>query len=327
MAEIARQVSVSPATVSYVLSGGPRARVSAETRGIVLEAAARLGYSRNGLAVALRSGRTNMVGIVCPVPISSLNEMRNNWYVKDSLAALTLACAHHGYAALACFSTKDKGFNPQELAERRVDGVITINGYLAPEWIREVSATSLPLVEFGTGYGPHQIHAANYEGARTAMRHLYELGHRRIAYLGGSMGVLSGIERFRGYDSFCVEHNLQPTVCRYDEGLEELLRHPYRPTAIFTYDDQLAWAALKLAKEVGLSVPKDLSIVGFNDDIRSEMMVPSLTTVAMPLDGIAEAAVSTLTAVIADRDLPPKTIQVPTYLVVRNSTGPVPAGP
>ena len=323
--DIADASGVSVATVSYVLSGREGVRISEQTRQRVLDTARRIGYRRNSLAAALRKGRMHTVGIVCSSFTRNTPAASRYAYVKDLMLALTFAAARDGLTAVLFIDKPVDQLKPEEIADRRVDGAILFNMYGQGEWVQAVGATGLPCVEIGSGYGPYQVHADNEGGAHAAVEHLVGLGHRRIGHWRGPESVPSANQRVQGFRDAVraagIPESESPIV---SEGREfaEMLRRPDCPTAFFLNNDERAVEALDRMHAAGLQAPRDLSLVGFDNDLRAQTVRPQLTTVQNPLDAMADAAVHLIQAQVAGEEIPAPRVVVPTHLVIRDSTAP-----
>ncbi|MES2459590.1 MAG: LacI family DNA-binding transcriptional regulator [Armatimonadota bacterium] len=345
--EIARQTGVSRTTVSYVLSGREGVRVSTETRERILQVARQAGYRRNHLAQALISGRMYSVGIVTHA--DSLRDPENT-YIQQLFIQLTLAIRAVKMNAMTFFDpfvgeeSDEEGLRPSDLTDGRIDGVILVGHIPAPGWVDAViRQNGIAYVTINTCPNDASIFADNIGGTRMAVEHLLTLGHQRIAYF--THPASTSIAKRERLDSFQetlmgagIAEEDAPVVDS-EQALTELLqRGAKRPTAIMTFNDELASVALRVFRHEGFDVPQDISLIGFDDDVRAKAMVPPLTTVAMPIQEMAQAAVAELLHQIegeatssSDR-LPlsadsihsrqPKII--PARLAVRESTAPPP---
>ncbi|MFJ9411018.1 LacI family DNA-binding transcriptional regulator [Streptomyces sp. NPDC101393] len=268
---VAERAGVSKSLVSLVLQGSPR--VSDAKRQAVLDAIQELGYRPNAAARSLVARRTHTVGVL-------LNDMRNPWFVEvlDGLHSLLQA---HGLQMLMADGRLDRRAG-QDFArtfqELRVDGLVVV-GTLPDTAGLAAVAERLPTVIAGN-HGPRLPHVdivANDDerGARIATEHLIGLGHRRIAHITGQGPV--GELRRRGFEAAVSEHGLTGSaVVETGDGTEEggyraavRLLHPAggteRPTAVFAFNDISCVGALSAAEELGLSVPADLSLVGYDN--------------------------------------------------------------
>jgi LacI family transcriptional regulator len=176
------------------------------------------------------------------------------------------------------------------------------------------------------------VGSSNWAGARSATDHLITLGHRRIAWIGGPDASTAARDRFHGYraalDSAGID--LDPTLVRsgrFDVGAgarhaRDLLTTPRPPTAVMAADDELAVGVLATAHELGLPVPQQLSVVGFDDTPQAAWTTPPLTTVRQDLDGMGRLAVQTVLALSSGEHPPSRHIELATTLSVRGTTGP-----
>lgn len=321
--DIARASGVSTATVSYVLTGRTGVRISQKTRDRVLETARRLQYRPNGLATALRKGRTNTLGIVAPFSVAGATSFSQLVYGKDLTLALTFSAARAGMGVMVYVDTCEFPLRPEQVTDRRVDGVILSGTYGAQQWIDSVRASNTPFVEIGTAFGEWQVHSDNRQGARLAAQHLLSLGHRKIAYWRGPDSSLSARERAESFTNEVVAAGISPSNCPlvYEaEEIEVLFSQRDRPTALFTYNDKRAIDALHLFRKLAIRVPQDVSLVGFDDDVRASSSIPPLTTIQSPVEQLAAAATDLLLRQIDGESPPLEPIRIPTHLIVREST-------
>jgi LacI family transcriptional regulator len=320
--DVARKAGVSKTTVSCVLNNAPGFSVPEETRQRVFDAAAALGYRRNTLAAALRSGRMNTVGIVPPSPLHPDRDAHaGSVYIKDLLLALCAAAAQTRMNATIWAEKPHASLTVADALDQRVDGMVLAGLYGAGDFVRAVYAAGVPCVEIGSRFGDYQVHPDNRGGAALAADHLTGLGHRRIVHWRGPERVFSATERREGFLAVLEARGIPDVPVVY--GAQELAEHlgrEDRPTALFAYNDASAVAALDLARELGLSVPRDLSIVGFDDNILATTARPRLTSVRNPLDGIARAAMELLEAQMRGQPPEPGPRTIPTRLSVREST-------
>lgn len=331
--DVARATSISATTVASILSGRDVVRVSEATRDRVLATAREMGYRRNGLASALRTGRTDTIGIVSPLAWGDVGDGLRAPYLTQLLSAIGVAATRAGRNAMTFVETPFAELPAGAVADGRVDGVVLFGVAMdlphAAAWVREMYDTGLPCVEIGSRYGRYQVHADNVGGARLAVRHLLGLGHRRIAYWSTFKRIVSSESRVEGFVSGTRAAGLsgeESPVIYTDEELRTLLRLPAdrRPTAVFCCNDSTAVAALDRIREAGLRVPEDVSLVGFDNGPYAEVMRPRLTSVENPLRAMAEAAVALILAQQEGGEVEPPCRLVETRLAVRESTAPPP---
>lgn len=326
IADVARVAGVSKMTVSNVTSG--RVGVRPETRARVLAAIEHSGYQVNPLARALAGGKSRLIGITVP----SLS-----WsYVGEIVQGASQAAEAAGLN-LAVFTWPSGQPLPDGLALLRhlTGGLLSI---LPPDLEDESvwpPSASPPQVSVG-GPGRYQLLVDNYGGARQAAAHLADLGHTRIAHIVGATHTAphDAAERLRGYRDELQARGLSvpdayvsPGTYHERSGLDAaqaLLRLPDPPTAIFAANDAMAVGAVHAAQDLGLRVPHDLSVVGFDDLPSARAVRPNLTTVRQPLRDLGRLGVLWLGA-LARGEQPPSPHILPTELVVRESSGPGPS--
>ena len=329
---VAEATGISATTVASVLSGRNVVRVSEATRERVLAAAQEMGYRRNGLAAALRTGRTNTIGIVSPLAWSGVADKLRHGYLRDLLVGISVAAARAGMNAMTFLETPLAELAPESVADRRVEGVVLFGMPVdlegAQEWVDALYATGIACAEIGSRYGRYQVHADNFGGARLATEHLIGLGHRRIGYRQIEDGRrVSAETRAAGFRAAAGAHGLseaETPVARTRAEFGALLERPDRPTAFFCYNDGLAVQAFDDIHAAGLQIPDDISLVGFDNDQRAGAMRPRLTTVDNPLDALAEAAVALVLAQLRGEEAACASPLIDTHLVLRDSTAPPP---
>lgn len=321
-----------------MLNGRDTGNIAAETKRRILEAADELGYEPHHTARSLRSRTTHSLGLVTDAVATSV-------FGGRLLAAATERAHAHGHALLLMDLLNHDDAAPaaiHELERRQVDALV----YVAMGFrvLDERPKSRLPLVLANCTTGGDDelsVYPDDTQGATTALNHLVELGHRRIAMLSGGWEPESGVEdpgnisgpirrdaflvesRARGVDATLVEGGWA-----IDDGYASAmtaLERPEgeRPTAIFAITDRAALGAIIAAARLGLSVPGDLSIVGFDDEDRlADRSVPPLTTVALPHHAMGDAAVAMALDLVAGREIVEPRRVLPCSLVVRESTAP-----
>jgi LacI family transcriptional regulator len=329
--EIASAAGVSIATVSRVLNERPG--VAAETRGAVLRVVRDHGFTANRSARALSGGRTGLIGVMLPIVAapyfaSILSGASEALYEQDMRMVLCPTLHHH----------------ERELAllDRLMHGTTDGAVLMLPE---ESNAELKVLRRRGYAFvivdprvaldeGIPAVSAANASGARAATEHLLSLGHRRIGAITGPRSYLASSERLSGYEGALAAAGVLPDPAimlesTFDieggaKAASRLLDAADPPTAIFAFNDNNAIGALRVARERGIRVPEELSIVGFDDSEMSEVVTPALTTVRQPLAEMGRMAVSLLMRVLDNQRLEALHIELKTRLIVRESTARVP---
>lgn len=333
-ADVASIAGVSRATVSYVLNNlsGQRIPISEETRQRVLDAIAQLGYEVDARAQSLRSGETKTIGVLLPI-----YENPFFWQMLLGISREAEACGYSLLLAHSSLTPEQENQSIRELAEQRVDGLVMLIAFkLLPEQIvNQLRNSSRPIVEIsGTTSEFDYVHQGYGAGAYALMTHLIELGHKRIGFIYGVTVPSQGFDRLEAYRQALVDSGLG-----YDESLVlhcgqlmedgyqaavDLLNRPNRPTALLVINDLLGIAALRAVADLGLSVPGDVSIAGFDDIPFSSFAVPRLTTVSGSPEQNGRDAVRLLLKRLNDPERPQEVITSDWQLHIRESTGPAP---
>jgi len=326
--DVAARAGVSTAVVSYVLNNGPRP-VASETRTRVEAAIAELGYYPNELARGLRMQHTCTVGLIIP-------NLNNPVYAQIA-TSLKSVCLEQGYLVLLCNTGRDQALEThfvQMLRAKQVDGVVIIPSHDPQDAVGLLASAHIPAVVLEHDLpGSHCVVVDDLAGGRLATEHLMALGHRRIGLIRyTAFTMISGL-RLDGY-----RQSLEAAGIAIDpalliecddshaagcEAMERLLDLADPPTAVFTHNDVLALGAMHAVQRRGLAIPRDISLVGYDDTASSAYFNPPLTTVQLPIEQIGrEGALSLLNLVQHDPDTEPqpRTIRLPVQLVVRGST-------
>lgn len=292
LTDLARRLGVSPMTVHRAVAGKPD--VSAETRARVLAEIERSGWQPNMAARGLRQGKTFTLGILVPNTVVS--------FLPDILQGVNQTAESHGHHTFVCVHGHDPERATQHLRSLRAKGVDGIVHY-PTETVGELGllnelSRALPVVLVMRpvdGFEGTSVAVDDRAGGRIAADHLLELGHRRLGYVGYGRSPFSGDRRL-GWESVLRAGGLSPepewvaddlpmgegAVGAARAAARRLLTRVPRPTALFCASDRLAAGALQAACELGLSVPRDLSLVGFNNDPFGALLSVPLTTVAQP---------------------------------------------
>ena len=308
LADVAKAAGVSIATASYVLANRKDVTISAPTRERVVLAAAELHYRRNALAAALRSGAPREIGLFATKRPHGI------------LADIAFACAEVAGArglSTALYIGRDETVEPG-----RVDGVIVLGAGSGGPLHPRLLDGSIPLVEIGSTSTHCQVHADDFGGSRLGVEHLLGLGHRRIAHFAGPQSHPAYQERLRGFLDAVSEAGLRmdaTPVIHSEADLVLVLRQAARPTGLLAYNDEVAVLAYRQCSSLGLSVPTDVSIVGFDDESFAGFVDPPLTTLRFAPELMAGSAFALLERQFAREEVPSQTL-VPTSLVVRGST-------
>ncbi|MCG5216440.1 LacI family DNA-binding transcriptional regulator [Streptosporangium sp. KLBMP 9127] len=322
MSDVAQLAGVSTATVSRVVNG--RYGVSASTVTHVRLAIERLGYEPSLVATSLRRSRTNVLGLVTHTFQS---------YTAEVLKGVMDALSQSGfdliiYANSDLYGTYSDGWEQRHLA--RLSGTLT-DGCIAVTPSGEVrSGTPIVVIDPVKGSTVPSVTADNFAGATAVVEHLLGLGHRRIGFIAGRAGLEAAWSREEGYRRALAKAgvSLDPRLIARGSFNPEsaaplaraLLDRVDRPTAIFAASDGMALKTLEVAKDLGLSVPGDLSVAGFDNIPESALAEPGLTTVDQSMDRLGYEAARMLKSLVRGDWEGPGQIVLPTRLVVRGST-------
>ncbi len=296
--DVAKAANVHASTVSRVLNGRAELSLLPETRERVIAAATRLGYRPSALARGLRLRRTFTLGMLVP-------DITNP--VFPSIIKGVEGAAHaRGYHLILC--NTDDSFEREAsylrvLKEWRVDGILIASSSTADSTIAELRREKFPFVLVNSASRASDDLAVvpdNRQGVSAALDHLIELGHRRIGLIAAPQTTMTGQERLL--------------------AARATLRRHEPPTAIFGANDLIALGVIRLAREIGLAVPGDLSVVGFNDIPQSELFDPPLTTVRVPQEEMGVLAAALLIDQVEGRHIERRRIVLETELEVRGST-------
>ena len=326
--DIAKAAGVSQSTVSRVLNGDPR--VARQTRERVAGVIERLGYTPNAVARGLATRRTNLVGVV-------VSDVTNPFY-PELLEAIENQLTEHRLKMIL----SNAGDRPEEsymrvLEEYRVDGIVFTAAKVDSEAVRMLARRRFPIVLANRrveGVECDSVTGDNQAGARTAAQHLLDLGHRRIGILSGHPDASTSRDRLEGFVTAFEDSGaeLDPVLVRvgwysyevaYREAVE-LLTLDEPPTAIFCLNDLMAFAALNAAGALGRDVPRELSVVGFDDIRMASWERFQLTTVRQPLAEMARTSADLVAQRIESPDAPYQRLVFPSLLVRRRTTAAAP---
>lgn len=322
--DIARRTGVTINTVSRALKNKPD--ISVKTCQRIQQVAQEMGYVRNYAASSLRSGRTKTIGLI-------LGAMFNPYYavVADAVHEAVTAL---GYTLLTLCTRED----PQQemlavetALSRQVDGILLFPGRDASGAICRIRETHTPYVLMGRSLNDKSddcVMCDEDEGGYLATRHLTEAGRRKLAFLCGGEIVYSAEHRYEGFlracDEFAIpEENRYCAINLSPAEVESTLRrwHAEGVDGIFVFCDMEAWNAISCLEGLGVKIPQDIAVVGF-DNIQAKINFPMpLCTVDPSINETIDIAVDLLRKRIHKEELPPQEIKVPARLVCRNSCG------
>lgn len=326
--DVAEAAGVSVATVSRALRGVDRVRP--QTRERIQRLAAELDFVASPAAVSLASGRTRVIAVVAP--------SRTRWDFATLVKGIDRRLRQHDHLVFLV-DLEDEGYDPrrrlsQTMLLKRADGVIALNVPVDEGELELLDRLDLPLVAVGTPVpGRSLVRIDDVLTARLATEHLIGLGHSRIAFVGS---VPDGIaqnhaprQRLHGFEEAVANHGLSRpshfivesewTALSASQAVTQLLQAPDRPTAVMATSDEVAMGVLQTARRLGLSIPRDVSVIGIDDHVLSEVM--DLTTMRQDLQAQGELAAEMLLQRVEDPTIPAAIVTAPTELVLRGTTG------
>lgn len=313
--DIARAVGVSPSTVSRALN--KPGRINAKTEQRIREAADAMGYQLNPMARALPTGRTGTLALV-------VSDITNPVYF-DVIRGAERVASEHGLALV--FAESQESVEQELLVARRLqtssDGLILVASRLSDDEVRALAEMKPVVLVNRIVHGIPSVTPSLSEGLRAAVDHLAELGHRSIAYLAGPGSSWTNGVRWSTLFAFAVDRGLsiveigpgEPTV----QGGRDLMRRlrASGATAAIAYNDLMAIGVMKAAKEEGIRIPHELSLIGFDDIFGADLTAPALTSIRIPLASLGRNAATMLVTGEFHEE-----VSIGTSLVVRESTGP-----
>ena len=330
--DIAKAAGVSHSTVSRALSDSPL--VSTETKERIQLLAQEMGYSPDAQERSLVVGRTQTLGVVVTTIVDP--------FIAEIVEAIENTAHGHGYSVILASSHADR---EREMAavrmlhSKRVDGVIVTSSRVGALYRDHLDSLAVPVVllnNHSEQRGPYtfSISVDNRRGGHIAATHLIELGHRRIAYVRGAADHSDDLARLEGYQEALIDAGISvdpalvvPSTGRVGGGaraLPVLLQMSDRPTAVFCYNDITAVGLLRAAREMNVSIPRDLAVVGFDDVPLASYVEPALTTVAQPKGEMGRRAAEMVLELLsrgAEDGGAVSNVVVQGELIVRESSG------
>jgi LacI family transcriptional regulator len=305
--DVAQRAGVSRSTVSRVVARN--GYVSDAKRKAIEQAIAELGYRPNTLAQALRSNRSNVIGAVV-VDIGTP-------YFASMVFGVQRAIRPAGKSLMVSSGYADQDQEARaimELVDRSCDGIVLyLERPMRPDVVDIVQAAQIPIVSIGHDHCPvsrGRVVLNNYEGARQAMRYLLEQGHRHIVYLSGQLTIGDTLDRMQGIAAALEEFGLELDDIHIVNGAfhesfgyrasKELVQQGRQFTAIFAGDDDIAAGVYQALRELGLSIPGDVSVMGFDDAFYAKHLTPPLTTVRQEVDALGQSAAQMLLRLLED---------------------------
>lgn len=327
--DVAERCGVHLSTVSRVLNKKPGYAVSEEVAENVRRVAKEMGYKTNPFAYSLRLNRSFTIGVLIP-------DLSNPMF-PPIIRGIEHRLARSGYVAIFGDSDDRAGEERrivERLKARQTDGLILATAHRADDLIKECLEEGLPVVLINRSVengGVASVTNDDVAGVRKAVRHLCELGHRRIAHVAGPQEISTGYQRYLGFlaamkaEGLAVDEDLVAFCERFSEeegrlALAGILANKKPFTAVVAANDLLALGCYDAIEAAGLSCPQDISVTGYNDMPFADKFKPALTTIHIPLYDMGELAAEAMLDMIDADNEEPRKIVVPPELIVRGST-------
>jgi LacI family transcriptional regulator len=331
LGDVAAEAQVHIGTASRALNESTRDMVKPETARRVHEAASRLGYSPNVLAGSLRSQKTASIGVVLPD--------LTNPFLPPIVRGIEDVLTKRGYVALIGNTDNDAALEQklvESLRARRVDGFIIATSRRNHPILDKIAKSGTPIVLINRTADRDDISAVisnDALGIRAAVSHLVELGHKHIVHIAGPADLSTGRDRAKAFKEAIHENELptnktdiflceQYSISEGYAATKQIFATRKNVTALVAGNDRIALGVLQALRDLKLSCPGEVSVVGFNDMPFVDLVTPPLTTVRVNQYGIGAQAAELLLDRLADSTAVTKTIVLPVKLIVRSSTGP-----
>lgn len=323
--DVAREAGVSYGTVSRVINNSPN--VKPETRERIKEVIQRTGFVGNRNARSLVSGRTNMIGLLIPDLGTA--------YIGEIIRGIDTELESASYNMMLYTThrreTKEAGYITS-LIQSGVDGLILILPRNPANFLEKLRSLNFPYVlvdHQGIDEQGPAVGATNFQGAFDATEYLIGIGHRKIAFITGHKDLGCSQERLHGFKAALAKHAIpvnnewvmegdfeQSTGYR---GGKYLMSLPGRPTAIFASNDLMAFGVMDAVRDMGLKIPGDISVIGFDNILQASQTMPGLTTVEQPLELMGRQATLMLVDMMKEGEIKAGKVELPTRLVLRDS--------
>lgn len=322
--DVARLAGVSQSAVSRVYT--PGASVSAKTAEKVRMAAKELGYRPNVLARSLITGKSRIIGLV----VAYLD----NYFYPDVLEQLSNRLQQEGYHVLIFMASQTAGNVDgvlEEILDYQADGIVMASAAMSSDLAARCRAAGVPVVLFNRTQDDDRLSSVstdNFTGGRRIAEHLQAGGANRIGFIAGWEGASTQRDREAGFRAGLgrapdLREVGDFNMDRARDAARRMFDRDAPPDAVFVANDHMAYAAMDVMRsELGIRIPEDVSVAGFDDAAPSAWPTYDLTTVRQRADTMVEETVITLLTTIDDRDTPPRRIQIEAPLIVRGSTRP-----
>ncbi|TLS37860.1 LacI family DNA-binding transcriptional regulator [Pseudalkalibacillus caeni] len=329
--DVAKLANVAPSTVSRVIANNPR--ISEETKRRVREAMDYLGYHPNFNARSLANKSTQAIGVIMP---SSADKVFQNPFFPEVIRGISTKAHEKGYSLyLSTGATEEEMFEGVVgmVQGRRVDGIVLLYSRVEDKIMSYLQKQKFPFAVVGKPYKNSEsithVDNDNFKAAKEVTEYLISLGHRNIAFVGGSQELVVTVDRLTGYEkairnagiSFHDEYVFQEEFLKEGghEAVLELLSLKKPPTALVVSDDLMALGIMSKLDEMGLSVPDDISVISFNNVMLSEYARPPLSSVDINIFKLGYEAVDCLLDLISNPGISPRRVTVP-YKIIKRQT-------
>lgn len=330
--DVAKAAGVSTSTVSRIIN--QKGVISEETRSRVLETMRKLEYVPNDTARSFANGSTSAIALV--IDVVDARSYSNNFFNNSVFGIETVAHQNAFNLIITNGRSQEKGTSSAEklVFGKKVDGIILPISMVTRPFVEKLDGIQFPYVILGDprllGANSNWVDINNIQGGSMAVHHLAEKGYREIAFLSSGSREVFNQDRITGYSRALTELNLPVTdsrICHCNSGLESgmeamsaLLDRPDRPDAVVCSDFYLAVGCLRAARLKGISIPRELGVISFDNTPVAELSEPAITTVDVDTFGLGEQAASVLIQKIEDRQMSSRQILISTKIIERAST-------
>ncbi len=308
--DIAQMAGVSRSTVSLALNDSPK--INAQTKAKVMEIIERVGYRPSAIARSLVRQRAGVICVILP----QIGHVVSDFYFSESLSGILDVVTSHGYHLVVEMATPEFKTDRKALAlyrQRVMDGVLCVGNLTTDTYLEELAQAGCPVVLVNSLLGnlPAVI-GANIQAAYQAVKHLAQLGHKRIGHIRGSEFVTTAIHRTEGYRRAVKDLGLDDSEELLAQGYFDrtsgymatkwLLSHEERPTAIYSVNDMMAIGAMDAIREAGLEIPRDIALFGGDDILLAQYVKPTLSTIRQNMYLIGQLACEKLFCLIEKKE-------------------------
>ncbi|WP_243292275.1 LacI family DNA-binding transcriptional regulator [Bacillus sp. FJAT-47783] len=329
--DVAKHANVSPSTVSRVIADHPR--ISEETKRKVRKAMEQLGYHPNFQARSLANKSTETIGVVMP---SSTNYAFQNPFFPEVLRGISMKAHEIGYGLYLSTGTKEEEIYREVVSMvqgGRVDGIVLLYSRIHDQVMNYLFEENFPFIVIGRPYEHTDdityVDNDNVAISKEVTNYLIELGHDRIAFVGGDLDLVVTVDRLVGYKE-ALQHARIPYRSEYfvqerflreggREAIKALLSLPEPPTALVVADDMMAFGIMSHLESLKITVPEQISIISFNNLMVAEYSKPPLTTVEINIFQLGYEATNCLIEKMKNRDVLAKRITIPAKIIERQS--------